>query len=63
VLPFVGGIVGIVFGVIGLLRARDPRIRGRGLAIAAIAVGILSILTSGAVMYSLYMRTRNVTLQ
>jgi len=58
VVLFVGGIVGIIFGVIGLMNARDPRVRGRGMAIAAIVVGAVSVGTSAAVWYSLWARTR-----
>jgi len=40
------GIVGIVLGIIALLKTRDPSIGGRGISIAGISVGGASILTS-----------------
>jgi Kef-type K+ transport system membrane component KefB len=58
VVPFVGGLVGIAFGIIGLRKTRDPNVGGRGLAIAAIVVGILSIATSIAIFWSLNARIR-----
>jgi uncharacterized protein DUF4190 len=58
VVLFVGGVVGIVFGIIALLRTRDPRFRGRGMAICAIVVGVLSIGTSAFFTYSLYEQSK-----
>lgn len=45
---YLGGLLGIIFGLIGLRKTRDPQVGGRGVAIAAILIGILSILASGA---------------
>jgi uncharacterized membrane protein len=59
---FVGGIIGVVLGILALAKSRDPQIRGRGMAIASIAVGIASIITSAAVTYSLYERTKGLTI-
>lgn len=58
VVLFVGGVAGIVFGIIALARTRDPRFRGRGMAICAIVVGILSICTSAFFTYSLYAHSK-----
>jgi hypothetical protein len=58
VVPFAGGVIGIILGTIGLVRTRDVRIGGRGLAIAAIVVGLLSIATSAAVMWSIYVNSK-----
>ena len=58
VVLFVGGVVGIVFGIIGLMRTHDPRVRGRGMAICAIVVGVVSILTSAFFTYSLYVQSK-----
>jgi len=60
VVLFVGGVVGIVFGIVALMRSRDPRVRGRGMAICAIVVGVLSIGTSAFFTYSLYMQSKIV---
>jgi prepilin-type processing-associated H-X9-DG protein len=49
-LPLVGGLVAIITGVVGLTRTRDPRVGGKGLAIAGISVGAASILLSGCTM-------------
>ena len=49
-LPVLGGLIAIVTGIIGLTRTRDPRVGGKGLAIAGISVGALSILLSGCWM-------------
>lgn len=43
---FVGGIVGVILGFIGLRKTRDPQVGGRGLAIAAITVSCISLVTS-----------------
>lgn len=48
---FLGGLLGIIFGLIGLGKSRDPQVGGRGIAIAAIIIGLLSILTSGGFTY------------
>ena len=57
---FVGGVVGIVFGIVALSRSRDGRVRGRGLAICAIVVGVASIITSAFITYSLYSESRTL---
>lgn len=58
VVPFAGGVIGIVLGIIGLRNTRDPRVGGRGMALAAIIVGVLSIATSAAVMWSIYLNSK-----
>jgi hypothetical protein len=58
VVPFAGGVVGIILGIVGLRKSRDLRVGGRGMAIAAIIVGILSIATSAAVMWSIYVNSK-----
>ena len=58
VVLFVGGVVGVIFGIIALQRTRDPRFRGRGMAICAIVVGVLSICSSAFFTYSLYMQSK-----
>jgi len=51
---FLGGILGVIFGLIGLRKSRDPQVGGRGLAVAAIVIGVLSILGSGLFSYLTY---------
>lgn len=43
VVPFLGGGLGITFGVIGLRRCARTAARGRGLAIAGIVIGALAV--------------------
>jgi hypothetical protein len=42
--PFVTGIAAIVTGILGLKKASDPRVGGRGLAITGLVLGVLSVL-------------------
>jgi Domain of unknown function (DUF4190) len=42
-IPYLTGILAIVFGVMGIRRTRDPMSGGRGLAIAGLILGIISI--------------------
>jgi hypothetical protein len=42
--PFITGLLAILFGVIGLRKTRDPYVGGKGLAIAGLILGILSLL-------------------
>jgi hypothetical protein len=51
---FLGGILGVIFGLIGLQKSRDPQVGGRGLAVSAIVIGVLSILGSGLFSYLTY---------
>jgi hypothetical protein len=44
IVPFIAGIAAIVLGVMGLRETRDPALRGRRLAIAAIVLGVVNIL-------------------
>ena len=44
---FLGGLLGVIFGLLGLRRAREPGAPGKGLAIAGIVIGVLSLITSG----------------
>lgn len=48
---FLGGILGVIFGLIGLRKSRDPQVGSRGLAVSAIVIGLLSILSSGLLSY------------
>ena len=42
--PFLTGLLAVIFGIIGLRKTRDPRVGGKGLAIAGLVLGIVSIL-------------------
>ena len=57
---FLGGILGVILGLIGLRKSRNPQVGGRGLAVSAIVIGVLSIL--GVRAYSRISRTAQCTL-
>lgn len=42
-IPEVTGVLAIILGVIGLRRARDPNVGGKGLAAAGLTLGIVSV--------------------
>lgn len=42
--PFITGLLAVFFGIIGLRKTRDPYVGGKGLAIAGLILGILSLL-------------------
>jgi hypothetical protein len=41
--PFITGILAIVLGVIGIRKTREPTVGGKGLAIAGLILGIISV--------------------
>lgn len=42
--PFVGGLVAIVLGILGIKKANDPQVGGgKGMAIAGLIIGVLSV--------------------
>jgi hypothetical protein len=47
IFSLLGGLLGIVFGIIGIRRTRGGRAKGRGLAIAAVVIGSLWLLLYG----------------
>lgn len=42
--PFVTGIAAVITGALGIRKANDPRYGGRGIAIAGLVLGVMSIL-------------------
>jgi prepilin-type processing-associated H-X9-DG protein len=42
--PLISSIMGIIFGIIGLNKTKDPRVGGKGLAIAGIVIGGVGLL-------------------
>jgi predicted Zn finger-like uncharacterized protein/prepilin-type processing-associated H-X9-DG protein len=50
VIPLIGGLLGIIFGIIGLRKTRDPSVGGKGLAITGLSLGAASLLLSGCMM-------------
>jgi hypothetical protein len=51
---FVGGLLGVILGVLGLAKTRNGLVGGRGMAITGIVVGVLSILTSIIISFAIY---------
>jgi len=49
-LLFLGGLLGILFGIMGLKRANQAGGSGRGLAITGIVLGIITLITSSAIV-------------
>jgi hypothetical protein len=49
-LLFIGGLLGILFGIMGLKRANQVGGGGRGLAITGIVLGIITLITSSAIV-------------
>ena len=43
-IPF-GGIIAVILGIFGFMRTKEPGVRGRGLAIAGILLGIGNVVT------------------
>ncbi|HWE94988.1 MAG TPA: DUF4190 domain-containing protein [Tepidisphaeraceae bacterium] len=41
--PFITGLLAVLFGIVGLRKTRDPYVGGKGLAIAGLILGILSL--------------------
>jgi len=43
-IPFLTGLLATVFGIVGIRKARDPQVGGKGLSIAGLVLGIVNIL-------------------
>src|SRR4051812_41894509 len=48
------GLLAILFGAMGVSKAKDPRYGGKGLAITGIVLGLLSIVVWATIGYSIY---------
>jgi hypothetical protein len=46
---FLGGLVGLILGIIGLKKTSNPAVGGKGMSIAAIVLSLISLLTSVAI--------------
>jgi hypothetical protein len=42
-IPFVTGLAAVILGIVGIKKTKDPMVKGRGLAIAGLVLGGLSI--------------------
>jgi prepilin-type processing-associated H-X9-DG protein len=49
-IPVLGGIVAIVLGIVGLTKTKDPRVGGKGMAIAGLVLGGVSIVVTPCFM-------------
>src|SRR6266550_1464930 len=47
--PLITGLIAIVCGFIGIRTTRDPRYSGRGMAVAGLILGLLSVVIWGVV--------------
>src|SRR5688500_3084373 len=47
--PFVTGLLAIILGFIGMRTTRDPKYSGRGMAVAGLILGLLSLVVWGAI--------------
>jgi prepilin-type processing-associated H-X9-DG protein len=46
IIPVIGGLVAIVLGILGLTKTKDPRVGGKGMAIAGIIIGAVSMVVT-----------------
>ena len=49
-IPVIPSIIGLILGFIGLSKTKDPRVGGKGLAIAGIAVSVASFFMAGCML-------------
>jgi hypothetical protein len=56
-IPLIGGLLAIIFGIVGLRTTRDPRFTGRGLAVAGLILGMVNLIGWGAAGYVFVART------
>src|SRR5438045_3497267 len=52
-IPALSGLLAIIFGIFGIKQTRNPNVRGRGLAVAGIIIGVLNMIIGG-VIFSLF---------
>jgi hypothetical protein len=45
--PFLTGLLAVVLGIVGLRKTRDPSVGGKGMAIAGLVLGLISIVLWG----------------
>ncbi|HWE38451.1 MAG TPA: DUF4190 domain-containing protein [Isosphaeraceae bacterium] len=53
-IPLVTGLLAVIFGIVGLNKARDPYVSGKGMSIAGLVLGVISLIGwggFGAIVY------------
>jgi hypothetical protein len=48
-IPILTGLLAVIFGVVGLNKARDPYVSGKGMSIAGLVLGIISLVAWGGI--------------
>jgi hypothetical protein len=59
--PLITGLLAVLFGVVGLRKTRDPAVGGKGLAIAGLILGLISIFgwcAFGGTMFAAYLASK-----
>ena len=64
--PFVTGLLALIFGIVGIRATKTPAVKGRGMAIAGLILGIIGLIgwtayfaVAGAMMYALFSGAAN----
>jgi hypothetical protein len=47
-IPIVTGLLAVIFGIVGLNKARNPYVSGKGMSIAGLVLGLISLIGWGA---------------
>jgi prepilin-type processing-associated H-X9-DG protein len=50
VIPVIPSVVGVILGILGLRKTKDPRVGGKGLAVAGICVSVASFIMLGCMI-------------
>jgi hypothetical protein len=57
-IPVLGGLLAVIFGMVGLSATRNGRMGGRGLATAGLILGLLSLVAWGGMFYWAYQESQ-----
>ena len=60
-IPFVSGLLALIFGIVGVRATRSPAVRGRGMAVAGLVLGVIGLIgwtvyvaAAGVTVYALF---------